>query len=459
MPRRMLIAIITIIILTLVIEANIWVKHEFASSTLSASKTQPPRTRQDTIEGNASSENKAFQKCIGVSSVYCRLGYPIIARPGFNISYSVRACNSTYVIGYAKYDILGLEEALKKALNVLGGNYSLVLADSGPGNIVNSTLVKHPEWVLVLSKTYKRYRLWPYGCCGDTRIIVDALNGSISVDYEANYAVPQKEIELPDPEELTRINVTQLVIDTFQQVLKHYHGLWEETLRWILDSGVPYRYVVDLRIAVLGTGNNLALSNESIVAKEFIGKPRLYWVIYIGIPEAHVRLTALVDAATNKLASYVIEPLWPATPWATVVAEPVYPDKPVTVSIDVKGLGETAIVLNKAYRVEPGEEGELAVKLYWKTYGAEDIGEPPQVIVVPEPLAKNWIKIEPTNTSIVVDFRKTKSYELLYRYRVSKNAPAGIHVLTLHVLVKYAGRKASSRSLCVPVVLVIRGAS
>ncbi|BEP16693.1 hypothetical protein PYJP_00450 [Pyrofollis japonicus] len=451
--------IAAIVILILILITNMKMGHELILSTPSTSKTLPLGTEQSTGMGNVPPKDNALRKCIGVSRLYCRLGYPVIIRPGFNISYAVKACNLTYVVGYAKYDILSLEEVLRKALKVLGENHSLVKAELEPGIIINNTLVKHPEWILTLSKTYKGYRLWPYGCCGDTRIIVDALNGSINVDYEANYTVPLEEIEQPSPEALARTDVTQLLIDTVRQVLRHYHGPWKEALRSMINNETHYHYMVDLRVAVLGTGSNLVLSNESVVAKELIGRPRLYWVIRIDAPEAHMRLTALVDAATNRLASYVIEPLWPTTPWATIVAEPVYPDKSATVGMNVKGLGKATIVLTKVYLVEPGEEGKLAIKLCWKTYGAEEAGEALQAIVVPELLASDGIRIEPVKTSIMVNFSETKSSELVYRYAVSRSVLVGIHVLPLHIFVKYVGEETNSRSLCVPIVFLVEGSS
>ncbi len=397
-----------------------------------------------------------------VSLIYRRLGYPVIhyyvpkelglGDEEVAAVYAVHACGSEEPIGYINIEgLLGLGQALRRALSVLGSNYSLVRAEYVPGLIVNDTLVKRPRWVLVLAKTYKGYRLWAR-CCGDTMVEVDALNDSVKLLQRGNYMEPKSPVLLPSQDKLASMSPEQLVRRALRQILSLYKGWGRQVLEDALANRTRYDYSIDLRIARLGDESNELLSAQSTVTKEFLGQPRLYWVITIEAD--HVIASALVDAVTGRLASYIVEPLWPRTPWAELLVEPTYPGKPINVTRSIKGLGETTVTLVHVLSVKPGEKGTLSLVAYWRTHvNPAAIKTAPKIILEPKTIETKWIKLIPLSNTVVVEPSTGAKNQILYKYRVSASASSGIYVAEIKLSEQVVGYQNISR--CIPLVIDI----
>ena len=405
--------------------------------------------------------------CVLVTSLYCELGYPRIihARPlpsswapaDAPYYYVVEDnCSTRYVAGYTRGPVLGLEEAVEKALNRLGrGNYSLVEAVYSPGLIVDGRVEKHPCWCLTLAETYKGYRLWPYGCCGDTYVEVDAANGSIVEVEEANYTLPEPPRGLPSPGELASTNISSLVRSTLLEIA----GLRGVPEQGDIDRVVREKsYTVDLRIAVLGYGKDALLEPGHVVEKEFIGRPRLYWYIEANVEQERIRVYALVDAATNKLASYLIEQVYPPHQWAGLVVEPVL--RAVNTSLDLGeegGLTGQRLVPVIALVAHPGSRGVFAVKAYWKGYGgypASLLEKKRAVITLHESGIPGVITVTPLRGKTIV--RGGEGVELPVEYSVDWAAGPGMYTVGLHYTVYYpeSGRVLDK---CLPILILVKG--
>lgn len=469
MTSRVVISVlVAVLLLVAAAIAYLTAHHTLSSSeTSSTSKavgtTTTSRTTSTATQPAASKTATTMRGGLA-SPVYRHLGYPMIryyvpkelglGSREIAAVYAVHACGSEEPIGYINIEgLLGLGQALKRALSVLGSNYSLVEADYMPGLVVNDTLVKRPRWVLVLAETYKGYRLWAH-CCGDTMVEVDALNGSVKLLQRGNYTEPKSPVPLPGQGKLLSTSPEQLVRRALKQILGLHQGWGRQVLEDALANKTRYDYSIDLRIARLGNGSNELLSAQSTVAKEFIGQPRLYWVITIEAD--HVRASALVDAVTGRLASYIVEPLWPRTPWAELVVEPVYPGKSINITRSIKGLGETTVTLVHVLPVKPGERGTLALVAYWRTHvNPAAIKTASRIILEPSPIETKWIKLTPLNTTAVIEPSTETKNKILYEYTVSTSAKPGIYVAEIELDEQVPGYR--NTSICIPLVTYIRG--
>ncbi len=393
--------------------------------------------------------------------IYQHLGYPtihyyVLKELGLGDEevaaiYAVHACGSEEPIGYVDIEgLLGLRQALQRVLSVLGSNYSLVKAEYIPGLVVNDTLVKRPRWVLVLAKTYRGYRLWPH-CC-DAVAEVDALNGSVKLLQRGNYIEPKSPVLLPSQDKLLSMSPEQLVRRTLKQILSLHKGWGRQALEDILANRTRYDYSIDLRIARLGDESNVLLSAQRTVAKEFLGQPRLYWVITIEAD--HVRASALVDAVTGQLASYIVEPLWPRAPWAELLVKPIYPGKSINITRSIKGLGETTVTLVRVLSAEPGEKGTITLVVYWRTHAnPAAIKTVPKIILEPKTIETKWIRLTPLSNTVVIKPGTEAKNRILYEYTVSTSANPGIYVAEIKLGEQAVSYQNTSR--CIPLAMYI----
>ena len=466
MTIRSVIGVLVVVLLLAMASIAYIAAHNAPSSSAPhasrAVSTSTSRTVTNTATQPVASKTTTVMQEGLVSPIYRRLGYPIIhyyvpkelglGDEEVAAVYAVHACGSEEPIGYINIEgLLSLRQALQRALSVLGSNYSLVRAEYMPGLVVNDTLVKRPRWVLVLAKTYKGYRLWPR-CCGDTTVEVDALNGSVKLLQRGNYTEPKSPVPLPGQDKLVSTSPEQLVRRALRQILSLYRGWGRQVLEDALTNKTRYDYSIDLRIARLGDESNELLSAQSTVTKEFIGQPRLYWVITIEAD--HVRASALVDTVTGRLASYIVEPLWPRTPWAELRVEPTYPGKPINITRSIKGLGETTVTLVHVLSAEPGEKGTLALVAYWRTHvNPAAIKTAPKIILEPKTIETQWIKLTPLNYTVIIEPSIGARNKILYEYRVSTSASPGIYVAEIKLGEQVVGYQNTSR--CIPLAVYV----
>ena len=250
---------------------------ESNSSTRTASRTHTPATSTAGwwVDRELSRESVRAELS---GTTYTSLGHPVVvASPsnGVNITYWVALGTHEVRLGYVRLRVIDLLNAWRDCVKYLRSHLSMLLPNASPeqlgrinfslvsavfyaGCVVNDTLKQVPQWWFEVALTWGRYRLAGLSGYGSFDVVVDALNGNVSVYWSdvPRYVLPPPNYSSPRVDGLNASVVRGLVINALRKYLESRNA--STTLRAIEESSVSMK--VDLILAKLGLAGRLAIT-------------------------------------------------------------------------------------------------------------------------------------------------------------------------------------------------------
>ncbi len=340
--------------------------------------------------------------------------------------YFIRLGDVKVIVGYVNLST-NLTRALEKVVGKLNisPEYKVKIAYFIPGEIVNNSIVRDPQWSIYFVRYYKGHP------------VIGALphNASIHVIVNARtYEILNVEIDNETTRPINNLSQPRISMDEALEIAKQYLES-----KGINTSNCSQECInASLGILRFSEKAKIWYLREPL-DKSVLGKFRLCWIVVFRTHPL-AGYIVIVDAETGRILAVHDYVRFPRTPWPRILVKIDNKNvlgvhlRNITIPLQVKAgaslLNMTLTLINSVI-LEPGANGSIGLKLVPVDFTANNSYDVTFRVINPYPMFQvlNGINVSIPNKTVSMVYGR--EYYNVMDIKSSRNAREGVYVLLL----------------------------